>query len=87
MIMVLFSCKCYKFFISLTDGLLWTPLVYVLDDMEVYKVIPLIFSLMLNKINKIPRSCPVHITHMMLLYFATFSIVLDYIQKVMDGTL
>ena len=48
--------------ISLTHGLLWIKLVYVLHNMEVYKVQPLNVSLM---IDEIPFSSPIHVTHMM----------------------
>ena len=48
--------------ISLTHGLLHTKLMYVLDNMEVYKVLPLFLSLMINKMY---FSCPIHVNHMM----------------------
>ena len=48
--------------ISLTQGLLWTKLIYVLNNMDVYKVLTLTFSLMVNT-NSI--FMPYFLTHMM----------------------
>ena len=58
-------------------------LVYVIDTMEVYAVLLLIFSFMVNKIS---FACPVTASHMTVsICFSTFSIVLDYIPNVKDS--
>ena len=66
MIMWLFPRSPTTLIISLTHWLLWTKLMYVFDNMEGYKILPLIVALM---VNTIPFSCPIHVTHMMYLYF------------------
>ena len=53
---VTFPISPTSLIIFLTHGLLWTKLVYVLDNMEAYKVIPLNISLMVNNIS---CSCPI----------------------------
>ena len=50
MSMSLFPISPTTLIISLIHGLLQTKLMYVLDNMEIFKVLPLQLSLMLNKI-------------------------------------
>ena len=52
--------------ISLTHRLLQTKRVYVLDNIECYKVLPLNLSLMVNKGS---FSCPIRVGHVMKLQF------------------